>query len=678
MNFMTTSMSAFGNWFILLLIHLGLSSNHVVASTNDPELLQQLWNQLYRFLPGPSVAPKLPSELSINVDLSVSVDSVELHYVDNRLICRASLTILSEWPVTDARVADSRLIELIQGGVRLEVERVWHPELAVVGGYRVQKQTQRLELRTDHTPGSDGGLATSQVGTNAGRTIVAGSGHSGTGRMSSAKFSQHEMLADSPSRPSGRRDPLKTNSRGEGPHFALIESYSVEVVCSRQKKFSHLGAVLCPIWFRQEGTMKTQPAIRWAERKSCLLSEDVKQTTTHVTLAKIFGSHIDKKGPDHNLGINLCFSQTGRAIHGGIIPLLVVCISLILLWNGPLGTRETSWLQMALLLLISGQWFWIAERFPSSNGLSGPIDIWCLICFMFVLGANFLSVIHERWVYRIVRRQRRRRLTHVPSLNMLQNKGPGGVLIGTAGSNPVNGCFQGCSCGSSSGTCLESCINCSTVPGRASGAFLSAQNGPNTVYCSNSSCGAPGHACNGTGAGNGLNNLPGVNTANNSPAPMGFTPQSIGLGTVKMDPYSDGFLCSANSDNGNGGMTGTFRGLRWRNGAHNRRVNGPCVGLVGLDISECHACSCPLSPSQMHNTTNHPSGSPVPPYTSICSSISYHLPTSCCMTTVKTVLAVLYVLVTCIFWISVLSQGTIPDACLGASTCQTIPVEYLK
>ncbi|KAF6770705.1 hypothetical protein AHF37_10625 [Paragonimus kellicotti] len=103
-------------------------------------------------------------------------------------MCRASLTILSEWPVTDARVADSRLIELIQGGVRLEVERVWHPELAVVGGYRVQKQTQRLELRTDHAPGSDGGLANSQGATNAGRTSAAVPNHSGTGRMSSCKI----------------------------------------------------------------------------------------------------------------------------------------------------------------------------------------------------------------------------------------------------------------------------------------------------------------------------------------------------------------------------------------------------------------------------------------------------------------------------------------------------------
>ncbi|TGZ75620.1 hypothetical protein CRM22_000262 [Opisthorchis felineus] len=637
------------------------------ANTNDPELLQQLWNQLYRFLPGPAVAPQLPSELAINVDVSVSVDNVELRHTDNGLVCHASLTILSEWPVTDARVADSRLMELINGGVRLDADRVWHPDLVIVGSYHFQRLTRRLELRTSPS-GLEATSSGLQTKGSLNRPNLAQP--SGTPRISSS-FSQQDPSGDSTLRQTPRRELTKltgSGSGGEGPHYALVESYSVEVACSQPKRLTHVGATLCPIWIRQDGSRQTQPAIKWTERRGCLLSEDTMQATSHVTLTKLFESHIDKQGSDHNLGINLCFAQTGRMIHNCLVPLILAITSLILLWNGPIGTRESTWLQLALLILMSGLWTWLNQSNPTHTGLFGLIGVWCLICFLFILVSVCLAVVHERWVCRTLLRQRRRRLTRPPSTSLLQAKGPTalGPPVGL-NPNPNGGCFQSCACGSSSGTCPESCMNCSTVPGgRASAGGFMPVNGSNGVYCSNSSCGgASGHGC-----GVGLGTLAGANTASNSPAPMGFSAQPMGMGTTKLDTYAENFICSGNSDPGNGPLNDTFHGFRWRNGPFGRRSNG--VGRIGVDLAECQLCSCPFSTTQPHQCT----GSPAPPYTSVSGSVPPTLPSNCCVNAIRSAITVLFVLTSAIFWITVLAQGTVPDACLGASLCQLVSSVY--
>lgn len=45
-----------------------------------------------------------------------------------------------------------------------------------------------------------------------------------------------------------------------------------------------------------EGFMKTQPIIKWTERKCCLLSSDVQRKSSYLSVTKRYDEHIDKSG----------------------------------------------------------------------------------------------------------------------------------------------------------------------------------------------------------------------------------------------------------------------------------------------------------------------------------------------------------------------------------------------
>ncbi|TPP63177.1 hypothetical protein FGIG_04415 [Fasciola gigantica] len=659
---------SFGIFIILSCI----SIRQAVQATTDPELLEQLWIQLYRFLPGPSVSPQLPSELSISVNVAVSVDNVELLRSHNGPACRASLTILAEWPVTDARVADSRLVELMNGAVRLDVNRVWHPELVIPGSYRVQTLAQRLELRAD--VGTPEGSTTGPKPPSAmARSSLMGKGlATGSGRIQS-NFQSRES-SDEAQKPIGRVSTRinshKLTGSSEGPRYVYVESLAAEFTCNQPKKLSQVAAVLCPIFIRQGGLMHVQPSLKWAERKSCLIAENVERRISHITVTKLFGQHIDRQGADHSLGVNICFPQTTRIVLYSLAPVLIVLVSLLILWNGPIGAHVVTWFHLTLLLTTTGLWIWLSGQEIGMNGQPGLVDIWLLICVVSVSLTSCLAVLEQRWSDRVLR-QRQRRCLRTPSLSLLQNKAA--AVPGTPALN-VNptlsaGCFQGCACGgSNSGTCPENCVNCAGLQARASGGFVST-NGTSGVYCSNGSCGASGHVCSGMGThGQG-------NSSSNSPAPMGFSLQPLGMGTTKLDTYNDGFLCSNTTETRNGGPGGAFRGLRWRNMSTSRRTHGHNnTGLTGVELPDCQACLC--HPASAQAAVQQ--GSPAPPYTSACSSVSSHVPANCCLKILKTALTVSFFLIGAVFWITVLALGTVPEACLGASVCQPVTTAYLK
>lgn len=660
---------------ILALLLICCSYSHVWSNPNDPEVMYELWKQLYRFLPPPSLGPHLAADLSISVDLSVSVDNVEVYKSGDGLVCRTSMTVLSEWPVTDPRVADSRLIELVNGGVRLDHERVWHPELVVIGSHRFERLAQRLELRTA-SPSTD-------------QSQLSGSTRRSAGLVNmdpDAGFRHPEKQTDGTILGNQYRE--TSNGLMEIPHYALIESYSVEVACSKPRKFSHVAAVLCPIWIRQEGSLRTQPIIKWTERESCLLTDSVKQATSHVTLTKLFGNHIDKQGSDHNLAINICFAQSAHVLHGATIGFILVSTALLLIWINPLGSRDSIRPQLILLAMISTLWLWLSSSHPHQDGFSGPVDLWCLLCLIFVLSTNCITILYERWVHRKIWSQlRHTRLRRNTSMSLIPNKssamvtGPGGIGVpnlgqtghtnaGNNNNNPMNGCFQaGCNCnGSSSGTCVDSsCTNCPNL------LMTSRQTNNAGIYCANNSCGAGTNLC-------GV--LTNGNTTNHSPAPIGFSPSSMGIAPAKMDNYNDTFMCSNNSDSGNGGTNGSLQGIQWRQTPHHhmggstRHGNGPGIGVIGFDMTECQMCSCPyVGAMPQLNATN----SPAPPYNSICNSLSSNKTISNCLSTgVKITITIAYFVVTAIFWISLLAQGTVPEACLGASVCQRTSKIYLK
>ncbi|VDP67006.1 unnamed protein product [Echinostoma caproni] len=610
--------------------------------------------------------------MSISVNMAVSVDNVELIRSHNGPACRASLTVLAEWPVTDARVADSRLVDLMNGAVRLDVNRVWHPELVIPGSYRVQTLAQRLELRAD-TGTVDGSTTSPKASGTLARTNLVSKAHSpGPGRLQS-NFSPRENVEETQkagSRISTRVGVHKPTGNSEGPRYVYVESMAVEATCNQPKKLSQVAAILCPILIRQGGLMHVQPSIKWTERKSCLITENVQRRISHITVTKLFGQYIDRQGADHSLGVNICFPQTSRIVQYSLAPVFIVLASLLISWNGPIGTHIITWLQLTLLLTITGLWIWLSGQEIGVNGRPGLLDIWLLICVISICLTSCLAILEQRWSSRIIR-QRQRRCLRTPSLSLLQNKAA--TVPGTPALN-VNsaltaGCFQGCACGgSSSGTCPDNCISCAGMQGRASGGFVS-PNGTSGVYCSNSSCGASGHVCPGLGThGQG-------NSSSNSPAPMGFSPQPMGLGATKLDTYNDGFLCSNSTEPRNGGTGGAFRGLRWRTMGNSRRSNTNVnPALTGMDLPDCQICLChPGSQSAAIQP-----GSPAPPYTSVCSSISSHVPTNCCLKILKTALTISYLLIGTIFWITVLALGTVPEACLGASVCQPMITDYLK
>ncbi|CAH8500101.1 unnamed protein product [Heterobilharzia americana] len=536
------------NYMIILVISNLLSTKSNMTPA-DPELLEQLWIQLYRYLPGPSMGPKLSSEHSASISLSVSVDSLELVYNKNQLICRASLTLFAEWPVTDSRVAESSLIDMVGGGVRLDVDRVWHPQLVI------------KELRNSYT-GSNG-LPKSTNPTNSLNRPQPGFASRGLPNESTVQSIRSH----------NRGKTLKVVPEGDVQNFAFTESMVVEVACQEPKKFHHIGAIVCPIWIKQEGFMKTQPVIKWTERKCCLISSDVQKKSSYLSVTKRYDEHIDKSGPDQSLGINICFSQSGRLFQGSLPPLLLVLISITLLWTNQLGTQNLSCMQLILFLCSVAFWVWMNGQNLDNSKSAGFLNVWCLLCTSSIGLIYLFVLIHHCFVCRFLRRKYQQ-LDRLSSFGLNQNKS---TAINERINGPVS--VQGYGCCGNCTTCPDSCASC--IAGRTSTGFVSS-NGT-AVCCSNSSCGlsgGSGHVCQG------LPILQTSATANNSPGPMGFT-QTVGLSGNKRDNFGDNYLCSGSSESGNGVNNGTFRGLRWRN---SRRTNNN--NLLGVDFSqpECHIC----------------------------------------------------------------------------------------
>ncbi|CAH8838614.1 unnamed protein product [Trichobilharzia szidati] len=651
------------NYMILLIISNLLSTESNITPT-DPELLEQLWIQLYRYLPGPSMGPKLSSELSPSITLSVSVDNLELIHDRNQLICRASLTLFAEWPVTDSRVAESSLVDMVGGGVRLDVDRVWHPQLVVKGAFKHDRFHQRLELRNTYTGGNT--LPKPTNPTNSLNRVQSGFASRGLPNESTVQSIRSH----------NRGKTLKVVPEGDTPNYAFTESMVVEVACQEPKRFHHIGAIVCPIWIKQEGFMKTQPVIKWTERKCCLVSSDVHKKSSYLSVTKRYDEHIDKSGPDQSLGINICFSQSGRIFQGSLPPLLLVLISITLLWTSQLGTQNLSCTQLLLFLLSIVFWLWMNGQNLDNSTSTGFLNVWCLLCSCSIGVVYLFTLIHYRFVCRFLRKKYQQ-LDRLSSFGLNHNK-PSTVNDRING--PVS--IQGYGCCGNCGACPDSCTSC--IAGRTSTGFVSS-NGT-AVCCSNSSCGlsaGSGHACQG------LPILQTNATANNSPGPMGFT-QTMGLSVSKRETYGENYLCSGSSESGNGINNGTFRGLKWRNlrrtnnnggSNNNNNNNNPNPNLLGVDLnqSDCHVCQSHLIDTSLSPPTANllPRNQylPVSQFTSVYNFNVNNYPSSYCLTGLKTLLTTCFCLMSTIYWISIFAQGTLPETCLGVSVCQIIEVD---
>uniref|UniRef100_A0A095CB27 Uncharacterized protein n=1 Tax=Schistosoma haematobium TaxID=6185 RepID=A0A095CB27_SCHHA len=656
------------NLFSLLLTTID-QYHHTYYVLVYPELLEQLWIQLYRYLPGPSMGPKLSSDLSTNIELSVSIDNLELLYHKNQLVCRASLTLFAEWPVTDSRVTESTLVDMAGGGVRLDVDKVWHPQLVIKGAFRHDRFHQRLELRNLYAGSNSFSKSTNP--TNSLNRAQAGLAARGLPNESSIQSIRSH----------NRAKMLKVVPDGDGPNYSFMESIVVEVPCQEPKKFHHIGAIVCPVWIKQEGFMKTQPIIKWTERKCCLLSNDVQRKSSYLSVTKRYDEHIDKSGPDQSLGINICFSQSGRILQGSLPPMLLVLISIILLWTNQLGTHNLSCTQLILFLFSISFWLWMNEQNLNNSKLSGFLNVWCLMCSSSICLIYLFVLIHHRFVCRFLQRKYQH-LNRLSSFGLNQNKT---TTTGFNAEGPVNermngpGLIQTYGCCGNCGGCPDSCTSC--VAGRTSTGFISS-NGTAVCY-SNSSCGLSG------GSGHACQAIPILQTnpsANNSPGPLGFT-QAMGQSTNKRENYGDNYLCSGSSESGNGVNNGTFHGLRWRN---SRRVNN--VNLLGGDLNQpdCHVCQSHfLTDNNNDNHANlsssptaaafnvfcrhqHLCGSSVTPCINVHNFNVNNYPSSYCLTGLKTLITVCFCIMSTIYWISIFAQGTLPETCLGISLCQII------
>lgn len=63
-------------------------------------------------------------------------------------MCRATVRLVTSWPIVDAKIMDSALVSLAGGKVMLDAERVWRPRMTVVGARQINLFSRRLELQS--------------------------------------------------------------------------------------------------------------------------------------------------------------------------------------------------------------------------------------------------------------------------------------------------------------------------------------------------------------------------------------------------------------------------------------------------------------------------------------------------------------------------------------------------
>ncbi|KAL3313699.1 hypothetical protein Ciccas_007698, partial [Cichlidogyrus casuarinus] len=150
-------------------------------------------------------------------------------------ICSVNLQLVTSWPVTEAKLTRNEFIQNVVEVVKLDLARVWHPEIILSSAKSVQRLSRRLELRLD----------------------------------------QHDLTQPPTLTPEQRR-------RIGPPIYVLTETISAEVYCANEHLIHQISVSQCPLAFKQDGFIPLQPEFKWLERDSCSYSTRSANNFAHV------------------------------------------------------------------------------------------------------------------------------------------------------------------------------------------------------------------------------------------------------------------------------------------------------------------------------------------------------------------------------------------------------------
>lgn len=139
--------------------------------------------------------------------------------------------MFAEWPVTDSRVTESTLVDMAGGGVRLDVDKVWHPQLVIKGAFRHDRFHQRLELRNLYAGSNSFSKSTNP--TNSLNRAQAGLAARGLPNESSIQSIRSHNRAKT----------LKVVPDGDGPNYSFMERFVFLDAIHRMSKGTRLFQV---------------------------------------------------------------------------------------------------------------------------------------------------------------------------------------------------------------------------------------------------------------------------------------------------------------------------------------------------------------------------------------------------------------------------------------------------
>ncbi|VDD75420.1 unnamed protein product [Mesocestoides corti] len=84
----------------------------------------------------------------MGVKLSVAVESAEFGHAYDDYVCRATIRLVTSWPIMDTKISDNTLVRMAGGTVMLDADRVWRPRVMVSGARHMKLFSRRLELQS--------------------------------------------------------------------------------------------------------------------------------------------------------------------------------------------------------------------------------------------------------------------------------------------------------------------------------------------------------------------------------------------------------------------------------------------------------------------------------------------------------------------------------------------------
>uniref|UniRef100_A0A5K3FA02 Secreted protein n=1 Tax=Mesocestoides corti TaxID=53468 RepID=A0A5K3FA02_MESCO len=401
--------------------YITLSTVLQSCHANDPEVIQQFWKQLYSQLPDPSLPNRLSNGQQMGVKLSVAVESAEFGHAYDDYVCRATIRLVTSWPIMDTKISDNTLVRMAGGTVMLDADRVWRPRVMVSGARHMKLFSRRLELQ------SFGKSSPPH------RSLMQkGDADYGSGGEVSAQ-----------------------GNPGRQPVYVMSEIFNVEVLCTSPSIKHYLGAIHCPVVFSQETFHRENSDYIWQDRTTCTLSVKASEKISYVTLSTRYSDKSSSEGPQSNLSINLCFNPTALVLRAALPALLFTFLSFILLWSLPCGPQIISITQGGLVLLCLATWTHFSVAIPTHFSL---VDAWFILCLAFISMTFLFTLYEHRRLDRLAKtrqiQQQRRIYSALSATALCVPKMPPCGAAGGGGGGGSGGSTCGCGgCSCAGGFC---------------------------------------------------------------------------------------------------------------------------------------------------------------------------------------------------------------------------------